>query len=155
MFELYRKEDWKKLEELFKTHNLNKVEGIIWSPANGGYNTRKIFIKASDKNPVICDRYQFKFDYTDFSDDKYKGLVFSPMENGTPLAFDKRALPGVYEGYYEIKIVKDLPFEVEESIVIPWFGKEGKGIQYKLPEGTKWSDLIRDKYVVITPKSKP
>jgi len=56
-----------------------------------------------------------------------KGKYFSPT--GTPM--EMRALP--YDAdlsqYRQFEVVK--PFEVEESVIAPAFGKIGLGIQYR------------------------
>jgi hypothetical protein len=43
-----------------------------------------------------------------------------------------RSLPPSNTGEYHLfRVIA--PFEVQKSIVMPWFGKCGYGVQYKLP----------------------
>jgi len=60
------------------------------------------------------------------------GQFTSPVENGTPFTFGERALreaEDTYGFYYQIEVLKDLPFTAQNADVIPWYGQVGGGQQ--------------------------
>ncbi len=162
-FYYYSKKDWGSLETLFKEKKLNKFKPdgspeIYWPPANGGYN-----IKVVDINPGTLDRYQKIVKAENIVDGvpEYTGAYVSPQNNGK-LTYASRALQGQedsYDLYYEIKVLKQLPFKGEEATVIPWHGHVGNGLQLELkfPKNSDWTwkKLIDEGYVEIKPISSP
>ncbi len=91
------------------------TELVTYYPDNNGVllgTERKVYLLPGDK----IDRYG-----------SLRGKYFSPT--GTPLKM--RALPynADITEYRQFEVVK--PFEVEKSVVKPWFGKIGLGIQYR------------------------
>ena len=157
-FELYKQGNWKDLEELFKQYNLNGG----WPPAYGGYNIKEISIRAGDK----FDRYGGALSHWDGTGLPPLGGEFtSPIVNGKRYSFGQRALNKAekdYDFYYEIEVLKDLPFKAEIADVIPWFGQVGKGKQafWKIDKGANgypktWNQLVEEGYVKITIKKSP
>ena len=60
------------------------------------------------------------------------GNFTSPIPQSGPYSFGQRALnqaENAYDFYYEIEILKDLPFKGQTADVIPWFGQVGGGKQ--------------------------
>jgi hypothetical protein len=119
-------------------------------PANRIYNTPKIRLVVNDK-PIVCDRFQYGLIKNPPIDERYKGKFFSPVSGGNKYSFDQRSLPSPINdyGYYQITIYKTLPFELEEATIIPWYGRTGGGIQYKLPDDVDWNYLMDKKYITI------
>ena len=66
-----------------------------------------------------------------------------------------------YDFYYEIEILKDLPFKGQTADVIPWFGQPrgGKQTLWDIPKvgnyPKTWNMLAAEGYVKITIKSSP
>ena len=94
---------------------VDSTELVTYYPSNNGVvlgTERKVYLLPGDK----IDRYG-----------TLRGKYFSPV--GTPL--EMRALPYSADitQYRQFEVVK--PFEVEESVIKPWFGKMGLGIQYR------------------------
>jgi hypothetical protein len=152
-FDLYKEQNWSKLEQLFDVNNINGK----WPPANGGFNT----VKVSLKKGQIFDRYQYQAKIDPLTNEiNYTGGYASPIDNGKVLDFESRALKGVetdYDLYYKVEIIRDFDFEVEQGNVIPWWGHSGKGKQIALPEGKLIQDLINapNPYIKITPIKSP
>ena len=95
--------------------SVESTELVTYYPSNNGVvlgTERKVYLLPGDK----IDRYG-----------KLGGKYFSPV--GTPLAM--RALPYNADTtqYGQFEVVK--PFEVEVSVIKPWFGKIGLGVQYR------------------------
>ncbi|WP_067781424.1 TNT domain-containing protein [Actinomyces vulturis] len=98
--------------------NLKPTE-TVW-PSNGGA-LGEWRIKTLEPGELI-DRYGFP-----------GGKHVSPKG----VAFEQRALPpDTNLTNYHVYEVVNL-FQVEESIVAPWFGQPGGGIQYRLNESVK------------------
>jgi hypothetical protein len=163
-FNFYKAEDWNALENLFKNNNINS-SGVIWPPANGGYNiVDNVPIKAGQK----FDRYGFAFGNTPNGNPNLGGNFTSPIENGTKFNFGQRALNKAqndYDFYYEIEVLQDLPFNAQNADVIPWFNQAGKGKQsmWNIPanpnsaQGYPYtlSELAEMGMIKITIKSSP
>lgn len=103
------------VETSYGKSSVNSTEIVAYYPSNNGAvvgTEKKIYLMAGDK----IDRFGGK-----------KGKYFSPT--GTPM--EMRALP--YDAnlsqYRQFEVVK--PFEVEESVIAPAFGKIGLGTQYR------------------------
>ncbi len=158
-FDLYKQGKWRELEDLFKKNNLNGN----WPPANGGFNIiDDVSIKAGQK----YDRYSGSFGIDKNGNPILGGSFTSPLNKGTPYQFSQRALNkpiGDYDFYYEIEVLKDLPFKAQNADVIPWFGQKGgaKQSMWKLPidETTgypkTWNKLADEGYIKITIKESP
>ncbi|RYC68214.1 TNT domain-containing protein [Spirosoma sordidisoli] len=118
-YDLWSLKKWSELEQLFTKNNLNGG----WPPCDGFADLTKGYAEVGE----ILDRYDFN--------GKRSGTFVSPLENGSPYSFDKRALRGVasdYKEYYKVRVLRR--FEVEKGSITPWFGKPGYGKQYKLPK---------------------
>ena len=76
--------------------------------------------------------------------DRYGGLngsYTSPI--GVPV--EMRALPPDNTGeYHQFKVLS--PLIIQKSIVTPWYGKMGGGVQYRLPDNVQ--TLIRQGYII-------
>ena len=164
-FDLYKQGNWKDLESLFKNNNLNKKGTTIWPPANGGYN---IIDNVDLKVGMKFDRYGGAFGNTANGNPNLGGSFMSPIYNGSPYNFGQRALnqaENLYDFYYEIEILQDLPFKAENADVIPWFNYVGKGKQSmwnipanpNSPQGFSYtlSELAEMGMLKITIKSSP
>jgi len=159
-FNYYKQEKWAKLEELFRTNNLNNG----WPPANGGYN---ITDNVSIRKGMKFDRYQVQPFGTDVNGNPVLGGVYtSPVKNGKSYSFQERALVNSendYALFYEIVVLKDLPFKTMDADVIPWHGHIGGGEQnfWKIPVDTStgypktWNKLAEEGYIKITIKDSP
>jgi hypothetical protein len=135
-WELWKAQDWIKLEELFKAKNINGK----WPPNRGFISHVKGTLKAGTE----FDRYGGYIDKTDglFKDN---GLFASPI--GT--LFENRALPLEYlstKPYNKYRVIKDIS-NVKKGTVAPWFGQPGKGLQFELPISI--DDLIKDGYIKL------
>lgn len=123
--------NWPKLDELF---TINKIEsgGIIWPPANGGFNTiDSVYLKKGQ----MFDRYgaTYPANYTS-GVPNLVGSFTSPILEDRPYSFAQRALHGTktdYDFYFTIEILQDLKFICQEADVIPWFNQPGLAIQEK------------------------
>ena len=98
-----------------RVDSVESTELVTYYPSNNGVvlgTERKIYLLPGDK----IDRYG-----------KLGGKYFSSV--GTPL--EMRALPYNADTtqYGQFEVVK--PFEVEVSVIKPWFGKIGLGVQYR------------------------
>jgi hypothetical protein len=115
---LWKNEDWASLEQLFITNQLNKYNNIIYPPNNGAINIERIALNPIEfGNNLVIDRYG-----------PPTGKFASPIN--TP--FPQRALPYPNNNLIanKYKVLKSIP-NVERSLIIPWFGQPGLGIQYK------------------------
>lgn len=94
------------------------------------------------------------------------GEFTSPIINNKPYSLGERALNKIeskYNFYYEIEVVKELPFSGEAADVIPWFGQVGNGKQmrWKLPIDPStgfpktWNKLAEEGYIRIIIKDSP
>ena len=161
-FELYKQEKWGELEAFFKTKKLNGQilpDGSIvyWPPANGGYGMATVSLIKG----MRFDRYQKTVRNIVNDKPEFIGSYTSPIESGKTFDFASRALEGSedsYDLFYEIEVLKDLPFKGEQAKVIPWHGYKGNGVQtqFKFPDNS-WNlgNLQRDGYIKITIKSSP
>lgn len=124
----YLNQNWVKLNELFTTHNIASG-GIIWPPANGGFNTRdSVFFKKGQR----FDRYGSTIGAYTSGVPNLGGSFTSPIIDGRSFTFAQRALNGPensYDLYYTIEILQDLEFFCREADIIPWFNQPGMGIQ--------------------------
>jgi len=163
-FYLFKQKEWGNLYEFYKSNNLNinLKTGNPWPPANGGFDLIKDFkLEVGDK----FDRFGNPLDFWDGTGiPPFGGTFTSPIENGNPFTFNQRSLDGSlgdYDFYYEIEVLRELPFGGEKSKVIPWFGKEGNGLQvnWNIPKDGQfpktWNQLVEEGYVKVTIKSSP
>ncbi|MCV9926829.1 fibronectin type III domain-containing protein [Flavobacterium sp. LS1R49] len=167
----YKQQKWDKLESLFKEYKINlqvvqidpktKIE-IIWPPANGGFN-KSIVSLSKGKHDRYGAVYKIENGVPILT-----GTFTSPMENGNSYSFSQRALnltENKYDVYYEIEILKPLPFQGEKTTIIPWFkelGGVGGGQQImwrtdKDVDGYSKSmtKLSEEGFIKITIKSSP
>lgn len=161
-YDLYNQGKWSELETLFKNNNLNKSGTTVWPPANGGYNiVDNVDIKAGMK----FDRYGgANPGWNGQGVPPLGGNFTSPMMQSGSYSFGQRALnqaENEYDFYYEIEVLKDLPFKGQTADVIPWFGQVGGGKQtmWNIPKvgnyPKTWNMLAAEGYVKITIKSSP
>ncbi|MDF1697160.1 MAG: glycohydrolase toxin TNT-related protein [Saprospiraceae bacterium] len=160
-FYLWKVEQWKELEDFF---NANKINGG-WPPNQGGYYEQQ-------NVPLIkglrFDRYGsvLKIDSTMTPYEPIlTGTFTSPIENGRPYSFGQRALnkpENTYDLYFEIEVLKDLPFTSLDATVIPWFNQVGNGKQamWNIPKAASgypmtWNDLVDLDYIIIRIKKSP
>ena len=158
-FNYYKQGEWKKLEKLFRDNNLNGG----WPPAYGGYN---IIDNVPIKKGMKFDRYQTEgFGIDSKGNPILRGSYTSPIEEFS-YSYAKRALEGEenkYDLFYEIEVLKDLPFTTVDADVIPWHGHVGGGKQnyWKTPidSGTgypkTWNKLAEEGYIRIIIKKSP
>lgn len=159
VYELYKEKRWKDLEDLFKKEKINEYNGHYWPPANGGYDIKEVPLLKG----MRFDRYQKFVNETDISKGvpKLTGSYTSPVENGKTFSYEARALEGTensYDLYYEVEILKDLPFKGEQARIIPWHGWKGEGVQTRFnfsPDLQDWDKLITKGYIQIKLKSSP
>jgi len=165
----YKQQKWDKLESLFREYKINlqkvvvdgKTIEIIWPPANGGFN------KLGEPLSGKYDRYGGILKIEN-GVPILTGNFTSPIANGNKYSFSQRALnltEDKYDLYYEIEVIKTLPFEGETTTIIPWFkelGGIGGGKQTmwnigKAADGyTKsMTKLSEEGYIKITIKSSP
>ena len=126
-FELFKEEKWGELEDLFKKYKINGG----YPPNDGAVSTINRTMKKGER----FDRFGGREIGGQVLDGgSYGGKV------GTP--YEKRALPKGSDTrpYRVFEVTKDIP-NVKEGKIIPWFGQEGGGIQYKLPGSI--DDLIQ------------
>lgn len=121
-YKYFEQSDWKGLEQLFAENN-----------ANGGWPPNRGFIRSIPETLKVgteIDRYGGYIDNADglFHD---KGTFASPMG----ATFGSRALPAatITKPYTQYRVIKEIP-NVQAGEAIPWFGQEGMGVQYELPE---------------------
>lgn len=94
----------------------------IWPPNSGAYSP--IYDITLDVGTKL-DRYGFP-----------GGNFVSPQ--GT--SFGERALPSAYETtkpYFQYEVVKPIP-GVTQAKILPWFGQQGMGTQFQLPQTVQW-----------------
>ncbi|WP_097126550.1 glycohydrolase toxin TNT-related protein [Spirosoma fluviale] len=122
-FKLWSAERWEALYQLMTQHIKT---GIVWPPLDGaiGPIVRKVI-----REGAVMDRFHFGANQLE---DVYlsKSEFVSPLA-GNPFTFDERALPPGSYAYYKLRVKPGRSIVVEESPITPWFGKQGKGIQYK------------------------
>ncbi len=158
-FDLYKQGKWNELETLFKKNGLNGD----WPPANGGFN---IIDDVPIEEGQKFDRYGGNFGLDANGNPILGGSFTSPIEGEVPYRFGQRALNKLeaeYDFYYEIEVLKDLPFKAQNADVIPWFGQVGGGKQsmWKMPIDKTtgypitWNKLAEEGYVKITIKDSP
>jgi len=134
-----------------------------WPPANGGYN---IIDNVVIKKGMKFDRYQVSDFGTDVKGNPILGGSYTSPVNGKPYTFEARALENqesYYGLFYEIEVLKDLPFTTMDADVIPWHGHIGGGKQnfWKIPIDPKtgypksWNKLAEEGYIRITIKKSP
>ena len=119
-FELFKEEKWGELEDLFKKYKINGG----YPPNDGAVSTINRTMKKGER----FDRFGGREIGGQVLDGgSYGGKV------GTP--YEKRALPKGSDTrpYRVFEVTKDIP-NVKEGKIIPWFGQEGGGIQYKYQE---------------------
>ena len=132
-FELFKKEKWGELEDLFKKYKINGG----YPPNDGAVSTINRTMKKGER----FDRYGGK----EIGGQVLDGGSFGGKV-GTP--YEKRALPKGSDTrpYRVFEVTKDIP-NVKEGKIIPWFGQEGGGIQYKLPGSI--DDLIQGGFIKL------
>lgn len=114
---LFKQEKWADLENLINTNDING----LWPP-NGGFIDIEI---TSIEVGFEFDRYGGKIIDGNFVDN---GNYVSPKG----ASFESRALPSDYltsKPYKKYKVLKKIE-NVKKGKSIPWFGQEGKGIQF-------------------------
>ena len=132
-FELFKEEKWGELEDLFKKYKINGG----YPPNDGAVSTINRTMKKGER----FDRFGGREIGGQVLDGgSYGGKV------GTP--YEKRALPKGSDTrpYRVFEVTKDIP-NVKEGKIIPWFGQEGGGIQYKLPGSI--DDLIQGGFIKL------
>jgi len=159
IYNYYKQQKWDKIEAIFAE---NKINGG-WPPAQGGYNI-------IDDVPLIkgmkFDRYGDAIRGWNGNDLPPLGGEFTSPLNKSSYDFGQRALnktESQYDFYYEIEIIKDLPFKGESADVIPWFNQVGKGKQmrWKIPIDPAtgypktWNKLAQEGYIKIIIKDSP
>lgn len=126
----YLNQNWTKLEQLFITKKIASG-GIIWPPANGGFNTKdSVYFKKGQ----LYDRYGNTLGEYTSGVPNLGGSFTSPILDDRPYSYGQRALNGTkesYDLYYTIEILQDLKFFCQEADVIPWFNQPGLAIQEK------------------------
>ncbi|WP_222164796.1 glycohydrolase toxin TNT-related protein [Edaphocola aurantiacus] len=159
-FDLYNQQKWNELEALFKSNSWNGG----WPPANGGYN---IIDDVPLKAGMKFDRYSAAVgNYTGEGTPNLGGSFTSPLLNGQSYTFTQRALnqaEHTYDFYYEIEVLKDLPFKGQIADIIPWFGQAGNGKQtmWKIPVDPAsgypktWNQLAKEGYIKVIIKQSP
>lgn len=160
-FALYNEHKWAALEALFNKGTLN--DG--WPPANGGFN---IVPNISLVKGQEYDRYSGAVAWSTDSVPQLGGQFTSPVIDDSPYSFGQRALnkpENDYDFYYEIEVMKELPFKAQNADVIPWFGQPGLGKQtmWEIPVDTTgaggypytWNQLAEMGYIKVTIKSSP
>ncbi|NHQ72772.1 glycohydrolase toxin TNT-related protein, partial [Elizabethkingia miricola] len=158
--DLYKQRNWKELEKLFQTNNLNNG----WPPANGGYN---IIDDVAIEKGQKYDRYSGAVgSYNGTGIPTLGGNFTSPIINGYVYTFTERALnrpENKYDFYYEIEVLNSLPFTSQTADIIPWFNQTGNGKQamWKIPLDRAtgfpktWNKLAEEGYIKITIKKSP
>ncbi|SHJ48189.1 glycohydrolase toxin TNT-related protein [Aquimarina spongiae] len=158
-FDLYKQRNWIELENLFNRYGLNDS----WPPARGGFNiVDNVRIRKNQK----FDRYGGGRGFDSNGNPILTGEFTSPIINNSPYSFPQRALrdeQNKYDYYYEIEVLRDLPFGSQNADVIPWFGQPGLGRQamWKIPIDPNtgypktWNRLAEEGYVKITIISSP
>lgn len=153
IYNYYKQQKWDKLEKIFREHNL------YWPPADGGYNT---IYNIALKKGMSFDRYGNAIEFIDETP-ILGGEFTSPIIN-RKYTFAERALNKLekeYDFYYEIEVIKDLPFTGDISDVIPWFGQKGKQVKWNIPineeSGYKktWNELVKEGYIKVIIKDSP
>jgi len=160
VFLFYKTGKWKQLSSIFTLKKLNNA----WPPANGGYNIlNNVAIKAGQK----FDRYSNAIgNYTGEGFPSLGGNFTSPIIKGHYYTFAQRALnlpENAYDFYFEIEVLKDLPFQGQTADVIPWFSQVGGGkqIMWGIPQDPStgypmtWNKLASLGYIKITIKKSP
>jgi hypothetical protein len=129
---LWKKEQWAPLETFFTLHNLNGG----WPPNRGATSLKVVSLTPG----FVFDRYGGYYDADSVFQDK--GTFVSQKD----VPFAQRALPDktLSSPHRVYKVVKEIP-NVNEGGIIPWFGKEGLGIQYELPYNI--NDLKKEGYI--------
>jgi hypothetical protein len=121
----YLNQNWPRLNDLFVRNDLQQ-KGIVWPPANGGFNTvDSIHFKIGERYDRYGNNYGFD-SITGFP--ILTGSFTSPILDRKPYTFDQRALYGTaadYTFYYTIEILQEFEFTSQNATVIPWFGKSG------------------------------
>lgn len=101
----------------------------IWPPNSGGYSP--ISNVTLDVGTAL-DRYGFP-----------GGNFVSPQ--GT--SFVARALPSAYETtkpYFQYEVMQPIT-GVTQAKILPWFGQQGMGTQFQLPETVQW--YLKNEYL--------
>ena len=55
-------------------------------------------------------------------------------------SFESRALPAAYETtkpHFQYQVIQQIT-DTTQAKVLPWFGQQGKGTQYQLPNSVQW-----------------
>ena len=125
-YQFWKAQNWKALE---------KVMGPGAWPPNRGF----VSIKTTTLQPgAKIDRYGGWHQDGSFHD---KGTFVSPAGN----SFGSRALPAetAQKPYNIYEVIS--PIDVKSGPAIPWFGQEGLGTQYELPNNI--DDLIQSGHI--------
>ena len=135
--DLYSQQKWGELEDLFSKNNINGG----YPPNNGAISTRTTTLRPGTR----IDRYGGYYKDGEFID---TGKFVSP--EGAP--FESRALPeSVRSGnppkpFNSYEVMKPIP-NVQEGKAIPWFGQEGGGTQYQIPQKDGIQELLNGGYI--------
>jgi hypothetical protein len=136
-YDLYKEKKWSELEAYFTEHQINvKGYGKAYPPNFGGYDAiNKTLDPSNYSGGLVIERYGDP-----------SGYYASPQ--GT--TFEQRALPYANPGQppHRYKVLKSIP-NTEEAKIIPWFGQEGNGIQYKFTMSIE--DLVTHGYLELIP----
>lgn len=162
VFALYNEHKWPALEAIFNrpTDTLNGG----WPPGNGGFN---IVANVSLTKGLEYDRYSGDVGFTaDSALPVLGGQFTSPVFDGVHYSFGERALNKAqdkYDFYYDIEVLKELPFKAQNADVIPWFNQPGLGKQtmWEIPKDSvtgypyTWNQLAEMGYIRVTIVSSP
>ena len=136
--DLYSQQKWGELEELMNKNNINGG----FPPNDGFISSRTTTLRPGTK----IDRYGGFYKDGEFVD---QGKFVSPKG----ASFESRALPESYQNtkpFTSYEVLKPIP-SVQEGQAIPWFGQEGMGTQYKIPQANGIQDLLDGKYIKKLP----
>lgn len=135
---LWKEEQWPRLEQFFNDKKLNGG----WPPNRGALSLKIVVLHEGS----IIDRYGGYYDADSVFQDRG---TFVSMKD---VPFPQRALPDktLSSPYRVYQVVKNIP-DVKEGQIIPWFGKEGLGIQYELPYTI--NDLLKEGYLKAVKQS--
>ncbi|MFT6922761.1 MAG: hypothetical protein ACJA1C_001767 [Crocinitomicaceae bacterium] len=160
-FALYNEHNWPALEALFTRPN-DTINGGQ-PPGQGGFNNVTVKLTKG----LEFDRYSGDYGFTEDSLFPILGGKFtSPVLDGVHYSFSERSLgnaKNTYDFFYDIEVLKNLPFGALDGEVIPWYGKPGLGKQtmWNIPKDTTtgysqtWNQLAEMGYIRVTIVSSP
>ncbi|MFC3152908.1 RHS repeat-associated core domain-containing protein [Litoribrevibacter euphylliae] len=132
----WQNEEWDELEALLGPNS--------WPPNRGAINSENVVLPTGHRIDRFGGWYDSSGEFHDL------GAFVSPEGE----KFDKRALPNATKTkpYMTYEVLKPLP--AESAKAIPWFGMQGEGTQYELPDNI--DKLVSDGYLKpVKPKFDP